>query len=194
MTVQDTLDLTRPAPAVIDLDGLHALVGRAPRPWLQRRRSDTPGRRHRLRGDRVRGRAAGRLDRGAGGGDLPARAPRRRGPLRLSRRAALVEALAAARAGPPVAGAPRRGRQDRVRRGAAPRAAVRLLRRPLLRPARDRHAGPCLRSRAPTSIATTPPGARARSSSQSTAASRAAPASAPRWAPARAPRAVSTWR
>ena len=27
MTVQDTSDLTRPAPAVIDLDGLHALVG-----------------------------------------------------------------------------------------------------------------------------------------------------------------------
>ena len=123
------------------------------------------------------------------GGTLPARAPRRRGALRLRRRPALVEAVPAPAARAALAGAARRDDGVRGRGGAARRR----------RRSRSSACAPasCTRSRsrtasssaAATPTATTRPGARTRSSSPSTASSPAAPASASRWAPARRPSA-----
>ena len=62
----------------------------------------------------VGGRAADRLDRPAGRRHLPARAARRRGALRLRRRAALVEAVPLPAARPALAGAPERRRRAAI--------------------------------------------------------------------------------
>ena len=96
--------------------------------------------------------AAGRLDGRPGRRQLPARAPRRRGALRLRRRADLVEALPVPAAGSPVAGdagrrrargrggAARpsaRSRSSASRRASSPRSPIQdrvLARRPLRRP------------------------------------------------------------
>ena len=183
--------LTRPAPAVIDLDGLHALVGVAPRPRLSRRRPDASRRCDRLRGarrPRTSCRSAGpkcRTARPTGSSAVRTRrasatpSGRTRGSGASSRRDAAL------------AGAPERRQRHDVEEEPPPEA-VRLRRRPLVRPARDRHPGPRVPRRARTSTATTPRAARARSSSPSTAGARRARASATRWAPG--PRAESGLR
>ena len=96
----------------------------------------------------VERRPARGLDGRAGGRHLPARAPRRRGAVRLRRRPAVLEAL-------PVPADVRLWRARRAdggargRRGARRAAALRLHRRALLRAARDRDPGPrCLGRRA----------------------------------------------
>ena len=128
-------------------------------------------------------------------GQLPARAARRRGALRLRGRPALVEAVPASRR---ASASGRRGATSdgalEVEDGAAAAERVRVPRRPLLRAARDRDPGPRLPRRPLRRAATTPPAARTRSSSPSTAASPAAPASASRWAPARRRRPATTSR
>ena len=150
----------------------------------------------RLRRDRLDRRPARGLDRRAGRRPLPARAPRRRGAVRLQRRPALVEALPVPAHADAVDGAPPRRRRarrstrsaSRARRATPSSACARAtctrsrvqdrvfldgrVRRPRLRGApRGRvHRRGELRRR------------------------RAAPASARRWAPARGRAAASTSR
>ena len=87
-----------PTTRVIEPEALDALVGALARPRLPRARPDRPRRRDRLRRARRR-----RPSCPIGWTDvqerrqLPARAPRRRGALRLRRRPALLEAVPAAR-------------------------------------------------------------------------------------------------
>ena len=79
------------------------------------------------------------------GGHYRLAPPRRRGAVRLRRRAALVEAVPAAAGRAAVARPPRRGRQpDRDRGAAAGATSLRVPRRALLRAARDGHPRPRL--------------------------------------------------
>ena len=126
----------------IDRAGLDELFARARAPRLHARRPDRARPGDRARGARLDRRAARRLDRRAGGRHLPARPPRRRRAVRPQRRPELVEELpvplgAAGLDRPP--GGRRRPRRDR---GRHPSPALRVHRRALVRPARDRGAGP----------------------------------------------------
>ena len=86
-------------------------------------------------------RPAGRLDRRAGRRPLPARAPRRRGAVRLRRRAALVEAATCSRRACGSGGRAATPTASFESTRTTPRAAaLRLHRRALLRPARDRRS------------------------------------------------------
>ena len=103
---------------VIEPEALEALVAAfasAATAWSAR----PVRRRDRLRRARVGRRAPGRLDRRPGPRELPARAARRRGALRLRGRPALLEAVPAAAAGPALARGARRRRRLRGRGGAA---------------------------------------------------------------------------
>ena len=86
-------------------------------PRLPRRRSDRPRRRRRVRRPRCRRRPARGVDRRAGRRALPAAPARRRGPLRVGGRAALVEAVPVPPAQPAVE---RRARDDGFDRRRAP--------------------------------------------------------------------------
>ena len=98
--------------SVIEPEVLDDLVVAPCRSRLSRRRPDRSRRRDRLRRPRLGRRPADRLDGRAGRRQLPARAPRRRGALRLRGRPALVEAVPASRRG-----------SASGRRGAAPTAS-----------------------------------------------------------------------
>ena len=134
------------------------------------------------------------LARRPGRRHLPARAAATTRRVRVRNGPAVLEAPAAPAGAEPVEGAPVGRRRDRVRRGRRRGPDARLHRRPLLRPARDRHprSRPCWRS-APDRP-TTRHAARASSSSRSTARRRAAPASASRWIPGRGRARASTSR
>ena len=92
-------------------------------------------------------------------GELPARAARRRGAVRLRGRAALLEAVPAPAAPAALAGAARRRRRLEVEEEPPDETPLRLPRRALLRAARDRDPGPGLPGRPRPSTATTPRGA-----------------------------------
>ena len=137
----------------------------------------------------LRGRSPDRLDGRAGRRHVPARAPRRRGPVRLRRRAALVEAVPVPGPRQALAGEARRTAASRSRSQTHDDASSRAHRRALVRAARDRDPGPRLPRRDVHGPRLRRPPPRRCSSSRSTASSRAAPASASRWGPARRPRA-----
>ena len=122
--------------------GARRAVRRARAAGLHAGRADRARPRDHARGARLDRRAAGRMDRRAGGRDLPARAARRRRAVRPQRRAELVEELPVPVRAARVDRPPRGRRQPRRHRGRHPSPALRVHRRALLRPARDRGAGP----------------------------------------------------
>ncbi len=128
--------------------------------------------RDRLRRDRRGRRSAGRLDRRAGRRPLPARAPRRRGAVRLRRRPALVEALPAAGRGA-ACGARGVDERRRARSTSASRRGRRRgtrSRRALVRAARDGHPRPGPARRLAPGSRRSRPARRTCSSSRSSAA------------------------
>ena len=179
--------------AVIAPEALEDLVVAAEGGRLPRGRPDRDGRRNRLRGARLRERAADRLDGHAGARKLPARAARRRGQIRLCGRARIPGSSSCCR------------RTFGSGRQTATTAASRSPRSPS-RTGRSRSSASapasCTRSRSRiesssgggSATATTPRAGKAPSSSPPTATSRAAPASAARWAPVRRWSRDTTWR
>ena len=152
---------------------------------LSRGRPDRARRRDPLRGARVGGRVADRVDGHAGGRQLPARATRRRGAIRVRGRAAFLEAVSVPALRSALAARPRSDggfevaeetppRTGRLRSSACARASC----------TRWRFRIACS-SAASTSTATTPGVERTPSSSRSTASSPRRRVSAPRWAPGR---------
>ena len=110
----------------------------------------------------TRGRPAGRLDRRAGRRHATGSAPRRRGGVRPQRRARVVEAATCSRRRSRCGVRGARGRRPRGAEDAAEAPALRVHRRALVRPARDRHPGPRLHRGPLRRAATTRPAAQRR--------------------------------